>query len=302
MPPARQTRSLLTLVLVVLLWGSYPPLAKVALVDFPPLILVTLRTSLASVFLAVLLLRRGWDEFRALGAAAELRVFAVLGFAGIFLSTGGTYLGIAFTTAASAAILQAVTPILVAIGARLYLGERLRADQWLGVWCSLLGVLLVITRASWRAVAGLELQPGDFLLLLSQAGWAVYTIYGKRVLAVHSPAVATTTAYIAGSLMLLPVAVLTAPLFPAPNFAAPVAWLVVATQAFLGGIAHVYWYEAVRSVGPSQTAIFMNLQPVVGVLLAYWLLGERIEPGQILGGIAVLLGVALTTRPGPAAR
>jgi drug/metabolite transporter (DMT)-like permease len=296
-PAGRQTRPYLILSLIAALWGSYPVFAKVALAHFPPYVLVALRTCLASTFLAVLLFRRGFDDFRAL-SWEDLRAFAILGFTGIFVSTGGTYLGIAFTTASSAALLQAASPVMVAIGAWLYLGERLRRRQWAGVLLSALGVVLVVTRGRWRAIVHLELLPGDFILLLSQAGWAVYTVYGKRVLAVHSPAVATTAAYLLGSLMLLPVPFVTARFFPAPDWASPIAWSVVAIQGILGAIAHVWWYEGVHQVGASRAAIFLNLQPVVGVLLAWLMLGETIEPAEIVGGIAVLAGVGLTTRTG----
>jgi drug/metabolite transporter (DMT)-like permease len=297
MPAGGQTRPYLILSLIAALWGSYPVFAKVALAHFPPYVLVVLRTSLASVFLAMLLFRRGFDEFRVL-SWGDLRTFALLGFAGIFVSTGGTYLGIAFTTASSAALLQAASPVMVAIGARLYLKERLRRRQWAGVILSALGVVLVVTRGSWRAIVHLELLPGDFIILVGQAGWAVYTVYGKRVLAVHSPAVTTTAAYVLGSLMLLPVPFVTARFFPAPDWASPTAWGVVAIQGILGAIAHVWWYEGVHRVGASRAAIFMNLQPVVGVVLAWILLGETIEPAEIVGGLAVLAGVGLTTRAG----
>ena len=290
-----QTRPYLILTLIAALWGSYPVFAKIALAHFPPYVLVSLRTTLASAFLAVLLFRRGFDEFRAL-SWADVRTFAVLGFTGIFVSTGGTYLGIAFTTASSAALLQAASPVMVAVGARLYLRERLRRRQWAGVGLSTLGVLLVVTRGSWRAIAHLELLPGDLIILLGQAGWAVYTVYGKRVLAVHSPALATTAAYVLGSLMLLPVPFLTARLFAAPDWASPAAWAVVVLQAMLGAVAHVWWYEGVHQVGASRAGIFMNLQPVVGVVLAWIILGETIEPAEILGGLAVLAGVGMTTR------
>ena len=142
MPAGRQTRPYLILSLIAALWGSYPVFAKIALAHFPPYVLVALRTSLASAFLTVLLFRRGFDDFRAL-SWGDLRTFAILGFTGIFVSTGGTYLGIAFTTASSAALLQAASPVMVAIGAWLYLGERLRRRQWAGVILSALGVLLV---------------------------------------------------------------------------------------------------------------------------------------------------------------
>jgi drug/metabolite transporter (DMT)-like permease len=289
-----QTRPYLILTSIAALWGSYPVFAKIALAHFPPYVLVVLRTSLASAFLAVLLLRRGFDEFRAL-SWSDVRSFAFLGFTGIFVSTGGTYLGIAFTTASSAALLQAASPVMVALGAWLYLRERLRRRQWLGVALSTLGVILVVTRGSWRAIGHLELLPGDFIIIAGQAGWAVYTVYGKRVLAVHSPALATTAAYVLGSLMLLPVPFLTANLFPAPDWASPVAWGVVTGQAVLGAVAHVWWYEGVHQVGASRAAIFMNLQPLVGVILAWGLLGERVEAAEILGGLAVLAGVWLTS-------
>jgi drug/metabolite transporter (DMT)-like permease len=53
-------------------------------------------------------------------------------------------------------------------------------------------------------------------------------------------------------------------------------------------------------VGPSRSAVFLNLQPVIGVLLAWIMLGERVGITGVLGGAAVLGGVALTTRRGPA--
>ncbi|HET7877011.1 MAG TPA: EamA family transporter [Methylomirabilota bacterium] len=301
MPAVGQTRAWVALTLIAALWGSYPAFSKLALAHMSPYLLVALRTSLASVFLAALLARRSAEEFRGLGWA-DLGRFAFLGFTGIFVSTGGTYLGIAFTTASSATILQAATPVMVALGSRVYLKERLRPLQWAGVLCSTVGVLLVITKGSWRAVMGLELLPGDFILLGAQVGWSAYTIYGKRVLLLHSPAVATTSAYVLGSLMLLPMALLTAPFFPRPDLASPVAWGVVLYQAVLGAIAHIWWYEGVKAVGPSRSAIFMNFQPVVGVLLAWAMLGETIEPSEVMGGTAVLAGVALTTREPPAAR
>ena len=290
-----QTGAYTALTLIAALWGSYPAFAKLALVAFPPLVLVVLRTSIASAFLCVTLWRRGAAEFTAL-RLRDLGPLLFLGFAGIFLSTGGTYLAIAFTTASSAVLLQPVTPVMVAVGARFYLHERLHPRQWLGVACSALGVVLIITKGSWHAVTHLDLRPGDFLLLVSSVGWAAYTVYGKRVLARHSPIVATTTAYLSGSLMLLPLPFLTARLFPAPDLNSVVAWTVVLYQAILGSVAHVWWYEAVHLVGPSRAAVFLNLQPVIGVLLAWAMLGEQIGLTGVLGGAAVLAGVALTTQ------
>jgi len=294
-PGAGQTRAYVALLLIVTLWGSYPATAKLALQDFPPFFLAAVRCALASAFLVALLLRSGAETFRGLGAPA-LWAFLVLAVTGIWGSTQFTYLAIHHTTASSAAILQAATPVVVALGARLYLGERLGAPQWLGIGVSALGVLLVVTRGRLALLRLEELRAGDFIALASIGGWSAYTVYGKRVLASASPALATTAAYVLGTAMIVATAAVTAPLFPAPRLGSAVAWGVVLYQGLVGAVAHVWWYRAVDAVGPSRAAIFMNLQPVVGVALATAMLAERIGLWEIAGGALVLAGVALTTR------
>ncbi|HEU5322065.1 MAG TPA: DMT family transporter [Methylomirabilota bacterium] len=301
MPALSQTRAYIALLLVTVLWGTFPSTAKLALDSLPPVFLTAVRGALASAFLVTLLLRSGADATREL-TADTVRTFLVLGVAGLVVSMQVSYLGIYFTTAANAAILQAAAPIMVALGARVYLGERLRREQRLGVGVSALGVLLVVTDGRLAGLRAAELRAGDFLTLAALVGWSAYTVYGKRVLRAHSPAVATAGAYVCGTLVLAALAGLTAPLFPAPVLASPVAWAVVLYHAIFGAVAHLWWYRAVERVGASRAAVFMNVTPVVGVALAWALLGERIGPWQALGAACVLAGVALTTRPRPSVR
>jgi len=216
--------------------------------------------------------------------------------AGVVLSMHIAYWGIYTTTAANAAILQAASPVMIALGARLYLGERLHRTQQAGVALSALGVLVVVTEGQLAELAPSEWRLGDFLTLLGLTAWTVYTVYGKRLIATVPPAVATTGAYVCGTLLLVPLAVVTLPLMPRPRLASPIAWAVLLYHAILGAIAHLWWYAAVERVGPSRAAIFLNVTPLVGMALAAALLGEPIGPWQI-GGVALVMGgVALTTR------
>lgn len=296
MPGASQTRAYLALLLIVTLWASYPAATKLALEAFPPFFLAAVRCALASIFLVVLLARSGSDVVRGLPPAAW-RPFLILGVTGIWGSTQFTYLAIYHTTASNNVILQAATPVVVAIGARLYLGERLSLRGWLGAGVSAFGVLLVITDARLLNLRLEHLRLGDFLTLLCLTGWSAYTVYGKRVLATASPALATTAAYVLGTVLILPTALIAAPFFAPPRLSSATAWLVVFYQGILGAVAHVWWYRAVQSVGPSRAAIFMNVQPVVGMLLAALLVGERVGVWDVVGAGFVLAGVALTTHP-----
>jgi len=294
-PPVGQTRAYVALLLIVTLWGTFPATAKLALAALPPVLLTAVRSSIAAVFLVVLLLRADVSAFRGLGRDS-LRRFVTLGFFGLVVSTNLSYLGIYTTTAANAAILQAVGPVIIALGARAYLGERLAPGQLAGVAVSMLGVLLVVTDGRLAALRPEDLRAGDFITLLGMVGWAVFTVYGKRVLLLHSPALATAASYSAGAVMMAALAALTMPLFPRPRLTSAVAWAVVLYQAFFGAVAHVWWYRAIERVGPSRSGVFMNVTPIIGVVLAALLLGEPIGRWQVAGAVCVLAGVGLTTR------
>ena len=289
------------LLLIVVLWGSYPALAKVALHDVPPVILVALRGVVASVFLVVMLARSGEGTVREV-TPAGLRAFTVLAVTGVVGSMQLTYLSLYFTTATNVVLLQVATPVMVALGARVYLGERLSRLAWTGVWLSIAGVLLIITRGRLGNLRPGQLQMGDFINIASMVCWSSYTVYGKRVLRSYSPALATTAAYVIGTALLIPLAVLTAPLFPAPLLGSATAWIVILYQAILGAVAHVWWYRAVDVVGPSLASAVTNLQPVVGLTLAAIVLAEGVGAWQIAGGLLVLAGVGLATGIGLRAR
>jgi drug/metabolite transporter (DMT)-like permease len=293
--PSQHARAYVALFAIAVLWASYPAAIKLALRDMPPLVLAALRCTIASAFLVVLLLRSGADTTRALTPAA-LRAFFILGVVGIFVSTQGSYLAISLSTASNIILLQAASPVMVALGARFYLRDRLQPAQWLGVIVSASGVLLVITNGRLWRLRPDDVNTGDLINLSTLAGWSAFTVYSKRVLASYPPAMITTGAYVAGTLLIIPTAIVTAPLFPAPHFGSAVAWAVVLYQALVGAIAHILWSRAIHVVGPSRASVFMNIQPVFGLVLAALVLRETIGTWQLIGGACVLAGVALTTR------
>lgn len=294
MPGLSHARAYVALLLIVALWGSYPALAKLALHDIPPVALVTLRGLLASAFLVVMLARAGEGTVNEITPSA-IGSFTVLGLTGVVGSMQLTYLSLYYTTASNVVLLSVATPVMVALGARVYLGERLSRPQWIGVWLSIAGVLLIITRGRLSNLKPGELQLGDLINIASMICWSFYTVYGKRVLRTYTPAFATTAAYVLGTVILIPLVLITAPLFPAPRLTSGVAWLIIVYQAILGAVAHVWWYRSVDVVGPTLASVVMNLQPVVGLTLAALLLSEGVGAWQIAGGLLVLGGVALTT-------
>jgi drug/metabolite transporter (DMT)-like permease len=283
-PALSQTRAYAALLLIATLWGTFPATGKLAIADFPPVFLTALRGVVASTFLVAVLVRSGAETVRGLGPDS-IRAFVVLGVCGLVLSPQLS--------------LQAATPVLVALGARAYLGEHLRRRQQAGVAISALGVLVVVTDGRLWMLRLDDLRIGDFVTLVGLVAWTTYTVYGKRVILTHSPALTTTAAYVAGTCVLVAEAALTAPLLPRPALTSVRAWTVVVYHALFGAIAHIWWYRAVERVGASRAAVFLNVTPIVGIVMASSLLAEPIGIWEVLGTLLVLGGVALTTATPP---
>ena len=59
-------------------------------------------------------------------------------------------------------------------------------------------------------------------------------------------------------------------------------------------VAYLFWYRGVRTIGPTRTAMYSNLQPIFAVIVAWFMLGELPTVWQILGAISIMSGLLLT--------
>jgi drug/metabolite transporter (DMT)-like permease len=71
---------------------------------------------------------------------------------------------------------------------------------------------------------------------------------------------------------------------------------IIYLGAFGTVIGFVWYYEGVKAIGPSRTAVFNNLVPAFGIVLAAVLLGEPILISMVAGGVLAVIGVTLTNR------
>jgi drug/metabolite transporter (DMT)-like permease len=60
------------------------------------------------------------------------------------------------------------------------------------------------------------------------------------------------------------------------------------------GVAYFFWYRGLRVLGPTRTAVYANLQPIVALLVAWPLLNETPTLFQIVGAVTIIAGVFLT--------
>jgi drug/metabolite transporter (DMT)-like permease len=282
------------LLLVLLIWASYLPVVKIAVRELPPLAYVTLRCLVASAFL-VWLTRRREAGLPPLPTRRLRAGVAFLGVTGFLVSTALNNVGLKYTTGTNAAIIQASTPILITLLARPVLGERLSARKLGGIGVSVLGVLVIVSKGHWRVLWEARWNGGDPIIIAGLVGWALYTIYGQRVMRHLTPLAATTYSYLVGTACLIPVALVEWP-WAALASASWRPWAGLAYQGILGSLAHLWYYEVVRTLGPAGTAPYLNLNPPLGVAMSALTLGEAITAAHLVGGALVLLGIAIARR------
>ncbi|HEX8603858.1 MAG TPA: DMT family transporter, partial [Pseudoduganella sp.] len=136
----------------------------------------------------------------------------------------------------------------------------------------------------------------ELLMLCAISSWAAYTLVGRAALQGLTPVAATTYAALWGLLLLL---VGAGPDLVALQWSA-IGWQVWASLGYLGAfgtvLGFVWYYEGVKAIGASRTAVFNNLVPVFGITLAALLLGEQVLGSMVAGGVLVAAGVTLTNR------
>ena len=278
---------------VALLWAGNYPLAKIGLHELGPITMSALRTLIAAPLL-VLVSRLLEGPLPPL-ARRDLIAVVVLAVSGFVGNSALWYVGMRGTSPANAGILGAASPVVVALAAATWLRERVSPVNLVGIGLTMLAVLLTIAQGSLHVLLTLSVNRGDVIILLSQSMWVVYTLYSRANLSTFSPLQMLAGAHVVAAGLLLPLALVERP-WQALAHASWVGFSVVLYSALLGTPAHVAYYQAVRTVGPSRAAVFMNLIPFLVLGLSWLMLGEPIRWYHWVGAIGVIGGVALTTR------
>ncbi len=162
-----------------------------------------------------------------------------------------------------------------------------------GILLSLAGVVLVGLMAEPAHHASNPLL-GNGLMLVCIILWSIYTIISKQTAAIN-PLVITTYISVIGALALVPFVLfeLKGKPFPLPSAG---AWAAI---IYLGSVASALCYflynKAFEQLSAVQVGSFLNLDPVIGALLAVAFLHEKIQVWQIVGCVMVLTGVWLST-------
>ena len=277
--------------LVPFLWSTNFVLGK-ALVGFVSIyVMVAIRVTVASV--ASMLLLRIFEKRSPRPDRKQQVLLLIMGICGISGCNFLLYAALCYTTSLNCALINGLYPVLSAALSVILIKEPFSARQLVGLFFSLMGVFLIVTRGNLGTVAALQFNLGEILAFLSAAGWAIYSVVGKMVMPSLSPLCVTAYASAWGLALIYP-ALLLQLLWRIPE--SP-SLQELSTMVYLGLVPSVaavlLWNRGIQEIGPERSSYFYNLLPVFTALLGIIFLGEEVSWYHLFGGIFVACGVYL---------
>jgi drug/metabolite transporter (DMT)-like permease len=278
----------------VIVWGASFIATKVALRDMSPVTVVWLRFLMGLIILGTAVAAR--RQF-AWPTSQEMGYFALLGFLGIAFHQWLQSNGLETSEAGTTAWIVSTTPVFMALLGWFLLKERPGWTKGLGILLAFGGVLVVVSKGDPGAISvGRFGAPGDKLILVSAVNWAVFSVLSRRGL----------KSYPASLMMLYVMAfgwAFTSLLFLATKGFMEISrltlngWLGIAFLGiFCSGLAYIAWYDALKVLTTAQTGVFLYIEPLVAVVVAFLVLGEAFTPASLVGGAIILIGVWLVNR------
>ena len=284
--------------LIPLLWAVNYFVARRAPGVIEPYTLACIRWGLAGLLLSLHARAELRREWRAI--AAVWWQYVSLGFCGMVVCGAWVYLGAKTTGVVNIALIYSASPVLIALGSVLWLQERMRWTQALGVAIALAGVLHVIVKGEWTALGRVQFVVGDAWIVAAMVSWALYALLQKMW-----PSTLGSTARLAaicwGAMPVLLAGTAWEMAQPATPQLSSEAWALGVSAALVPGIM-AYWIYgwAQKMLGASKVAVTLYLGPLYGALLAWLVLGESLGWHHLLGAALILPGVFLVSRTGTA--
>jgi drug/metabolite transporter (DMT)-like permease len=284
----------LALLTTAVLWGGNFTALKYLLDRLKPIDALLIRVGGAALFFAVILLvdRR---PRRRLTRPDAVR-FLGLGLIGITIMNIAFVYGQSMIPATLASLVVTSNPIHTAVISRFLGGEPLTARKIGGIALAMAGFLIVLFFGSpgGASLGGGEIK-GMLLVAIGPFAWAFYTVLSKPMLERYSPIETSAYTAFAGSVGLIPFLYFDHGIAGRLQDLSARGWIAAVYLAALGFVlAYILWYRGLRVLSPSQTAVYIYLVPVFGLICARVVLGEAITRYIILGAVTILAGVVVT--------
>ncbi|HEU4530048.1 MAG TPA: DMT family transporter [Steroidobacteraceae bacterium] len=288
---SRRAWAIASVILLMVLWGTTFVVTKEAVREVPPLTLGFLRFFIAALVLLPIAFARG--GLATLPRPLPLARLVWMGIAGIAVFSISFNYAMSYASASQGALIFALVPAAVLIAAMVGLGERPSRRRIVGIVLSICGVAIVVVAGKTGGSASHPVL-GAFWMLVAVVAWAFYTVLAKKLEQADQIVVIALVSLVS-LVLLLPAAAFEVARFGLPE-PSPAGWLgTLFLGLFASALAYVWYSRALQQLDASVVGVYLNLDPIVGVITAVLFLGETLNGLQIAGGIAAFAGMWLAS-------
>jgi drug/metabolite transporter (DMT)-like permease len=274
----------------IFVFSSSYTLAKIVLEQVPPITAGALRFLLASAFVFPFALIKYHSSLFSGYSRKDWTTVVFVATSFIFLPQIFQNVGLLYTSAALAGVIQSTIPIFVAILAFFFLKERISSIRWIGAAISLVGVILISSGGNILGFEGSSAL-GNALQVGATFFYAIGSILVKSTLRRMKPGVLVTMIFLIGGGLLSLTSISEAGSWPSSLSNTTLLALLLFSGLYASGL--FCWFWVLEHVSVSSLYFTLFLMPILGIIIPVILLGETFTILDIAFAFVILLGLGI---------
>jgi len=292
---SKDKQAYLFLILTTLFWAGNFIVGKAAsLFDIPPFTLNFYRWTFAWLILAPFTLKEIIEKKNYI--IENIKLILILGITSITIFNSIVYYSLNFTQVISGVLMISTIPVMIIVFCWLLKIEKTNIYQILGVIFSLLGVVIIITKADLSILLNLNFNKGDLWMVVAMFSWALYSALLRKKKLEISQLSLLQTIISAGLVFLLPAYMIELSLGYKANINLPFILTLSYVVLFPGLASFILWIKGISIIGSNRSGIFLHLIPIFSTIMAIIIFKEKFMIYHLIGAILIITGIILSSK------
>ena len=283
------------LIFATLFWSGNFIVGKAAsLFEIPPFTLNFYRWLFAWLILAPFTLKEIFKKKNYI--LRNINLILILGITSITVFNSIVYYSLNFTQVISGVLMISTIPVMIIFFCWIFKIERTNFYQILGVIFSLLGVVVIVTKADLGKLLNLNFNNGDLCMVVAMFSWAMYSALLRKKKFELSQISFLQTIISAGLILLLPAYLIEMALGYRLNIHLPFILTLSYVVLFPGLASFFFWIKGISIIGSNRAGIFLHLMPIFSTVMAILIFKEKFMIFHLIGALLIVTGIILSSK------
>jgi len=272
---------------IYVIWGSTYLLNKIAVTELPPLMLASIRFLVASVLIFIIARILGYSLKIT---KAQFKNCAIVGFLFLTFGNGGVVWALKYVDSGFAALEISAQPLGILLMMRFFEGKKILPMSMVGVLLGIIGIYLLVSQKELIAQEGSAI--GMLMIFACMLSWSYGSLFVSKADLPSNFFINTGYQMITGGSMLLIASLVFGETWTLPSqWSQPVQLSMILLVLFGSIVAFTSFNYLLRVVSPEKVATSTYVNPVIAMVLGWYLLNEQITTQSIIAAVVLLTGV-----------